>query len=79
MDVRSFSLTETLLDKNCLSTLHSRDWLNTIPTHALGLHIPNKELILCLCYCLGLRVTDQLATSPSCGKEGMSTQCIYLI
>ena len=41
---------------------HAGDWLNAIPSQALGLHIPSKEFSLCLCYWLGLRVHNRLIT-----------------
>ena len=33
---------------------HAGDWLNVIPSPALGLHLQDKEFRLCLCYWLGL-------------------------
>ena len=38
------------------SLSHAGDWLNVIPSLALGLHIQDKEFRLCLYYWLGLRM-----------------------
>ena len=35
---------------------HAGDWLNVVPSPALGLHLQGKEFRLCLCYWLGLRM-----------------------
>ena len=41
---------------------HARDWLNVVPSKALGLHLHDWEFRLCLQYWLGL----QLAREGSC-------------
>ena len=47
---------------------HAGDWLNAIPSRALGLHIPNRDFILCLSYWLGLPVTNRMSACPACGS-----------
>ena len=38
---------------------HAGDWLNAIPSSALGLHIPDRVFCLCLMYWLGLRMVGE--------------------
>ena len=50
------------------SIAHAGDWLNAIPSRALGLHIPNRDFILCLCYWLGLPISSSARSCPACGE-----------
>ena len=38
---------------------HAGDWLNVIPSHALGLHLHDWEFRLCLQYWLGLQMVEE--------------------
>ena len=38
---------------------HAGDWLNAIPSSALGIHIPDRDFRLCLVYWLGLRMVGE--------------------
>ena len=46
---------------------HAGDWLNVIPSSALGLHLHDKEFRLCLDYWLGLRMDDGVSPCSACG------------
>ena len=54
---------------NSLGLARSGDWLNTVPTKALGLHMRSLEFITCIKYRLGLPVF--LAEGPciACGRH----------
>ena len=45
---------------------HAGDWLNVIPSPALGLHLQDKEFRLCLCYWLGLRMFAERSICSIC-------------
>ena len=45
---------------------HAGDWLNIIPSHALGLHLHDWEFRLCLQYWLGLQMVEEGAQCPIC-------------
>ena len=45
---------------------HAADWLNFIPSHALGLHLHDWEFRLCLQYWLGLQMVEEGARCPIC-------------
>ena len=38
---------------------HAGDWLNVVPSHALGLHLHDWEFRLCLQYWLGLPMVEE--------------------
>ena len=43
---------------------HARDWLNVVPSSALGLHLLDCEFQLCLRYWLGLQIFEDGAQCP---------------
>ena len=43
---------------------HAGDWLNVIPSHALGLHLHDWDFRLCLQYWLGLQIVEEGARCP---------------
>ena len=45
---------------------HAGDWLNVIPSHALGLHLHDWEFRLCLQYWLGLQMVEEGARCSIC-------------
>ena len=45
------------------------DWLNVIPSPALGLCLLDQEVRLCLNYWLGLRMADDVSSCSVCGKS----------
>merc|ERR1712081_36064 len=45
---------------------HSGDFLNTIPSPILGLHLDKREFIFALKFCLGMQLYSQDGTCPSC-------------
>ena len=47
---------------------HAGDWLNVIPSSALGLHLQDKEFRLCLGYWLGLRMFEDGSTCSICQR-----------
>ncbi len=47
---------------------HAGDWLNVIPSKALGLHLQDLEFRLCLQYWLGLRMVEEGAPCPVCQR-----------
>ena len=50
---------------------HAGDWLNVVPSAALGLHLHDREFCLCLDYWLGLRITGRNPRCSVCAKEGI--------
>ena len=48
------------------SIRHAGDWLNVIPSSALGLHLQDREFRLCLQYWLGLRMSEEGARCRIC-------------
>ena len=50
---------------------HAGDWLNVVPSAALGLHLHDREFRLCLDYWLGLRITGRNPRCSVCAKEGI--------
>ena len=48
---------------------HARDWLNVVPSSALGLHHHDREVRLCLDYWLGLRMSVGALRCPLCVGE----------
>ena len=58
-------LLESAPDKRSMALAHSSslpnagDWLNAIPSSALGLHISDRDFRLCLGYWLGLRMVGE--------------------
>ena len=62
-DVRS----KALALSTCLP--HAGDWLNVVPSPALGLCLLDQEFRLCLGYWLGLRMSGDFRTCPVCGKS----------
>ena len=63
LDVRSRALALSS------SLPHAGDWLNAIPSPALGLCLLDQEFRLCLNYWLGLRMTDDVSSCSACGKS----------
>ena len=45
---------------------HAGDWLNVVPSPALGLHLQGKEFRLCLGYWLGLRMFAEVSICSIC-------------
>ena len=45
---------------------HAGDWLNVVPSHALGLHLHDWEFRLCLQYWLGLPMVEEGTRCPVC-------------
>ena len=48
---------------------HAGDWLNVVPSPALGLCLLDQEFRLCLGYWLGMRMSGDFRTCPVCGKS----------
>ena len=51
---------------NSTALPHAGDWLNVVPSKALGLHLQDWEFRLCLQYWLGLRMLEEGARCPIC-------------
>ena len=64
--------TSSIRDRARLSSLsiaHSGDWLNTIPSAALGLHLKGLEFQYMARYRLGIPVYDSNGPCPSCAQR----------
>ena len=48
------------------SIRHAGDWLNVVPSSALGLHLLDREFRLCLQYWLGLQMFEEHPRCPVC-------------
>ena len=48
------------------SIRHAGDWLNVVPSSALGLHLLDQEFRLCLKYWLGLQIFEEHQKCPVC-------------
>ena len=48
------------------SAAHAGDWLNVVPSQALGLHLHDIEFRLCLQYWLGVRIVEENIPCPIC-------------
>ena len=48
------------------SIVHAGDWLNVVPSPALGLHMQDREFRFCLQYWLGLKMFDDRGPCPVC-------------
>ena len=48
---------------------HAGDWLNVVPSSALGLHLHDREFRLCVDYWLGLKMSDGESKCPLCVGE----------
>ena len=48
---------------------HAGDWLNVVPSPALGLHLHDREFRLCVDYWLGLKMSDGESKCPLCTGE----------
>ena len=48
---------------------HAGDWLNVIPSSALGLHLQDREFRFCLLYWLGLQVFGEDLRCPVCQAD----------
>ena len=48
------------------SIRHAGDWLNVVPSSALGLHLQDREFRLCLKYWLGLQIFEEDRRCPVC-------------
>ena len=48
------------------SIRHAGDWLNVVPSSALGLHLQDQEFHLCLKYWLGLQIFEEHQKCPVC-------------
>ena len=46
---------------------HAGDWLNVIPSPALGLHLHDREFRFSLDYWLGIRIMGRESRCPMCG------------
>ena len=51
---------------------HAGDWLNVVPSTALGLHLHDREFCLCLAYWLGLQIGAEELRCPVCTCEGVA-------
>jgi hypothetical protein len=51
---------------------HAGDWLNAVPSRALGLSLHPHEFIMSACYRLGVLVYDQDGTCPECNLHSDS-------
>ncbi len=51
------------------ATPHVGDWLNVVPSPALGLHLHDREFRLCLDYWFGIRIADGESRCPVCTRE----------
>ena len=51
---------------NSTALPHAGDWLNVVPSKALGLHLQDWEFRLCVQYWLGLRMLEEGARCPIC-------------
>ena len=47
---------------------HAGDWLEVVPSSALGHHLHDCEFRLCLCYWLGLRLQSRKSGCPFCTR-----------
>ena len=50
------------------SLQHAGDWLNVVPSSALGLHLQDQEFRFCLKYWLGLPLYEDNVTCPVCAR-----------
>ena len=63
---------ETTLLRSCLALpkvsaiRHAGDWLNVVPSSALGLHLLDREFRFCLQYWLGLQMFEEGLRCPVC-------------
>ena len=48
---------------------HAGDWLNVVPSSALGLHLHDREFRFCLQYWLGLRMVEDNRRCPVCQAD----------
>ena len=48
---------------------HAGDWLNGVPSAALGLRLQDKEFRCCLCYWLGVPLLSSTYSCPECGGD----------
>ena len=49
---------------------HAGDWLNVVPSRALGLHLQDWEFRVSLQYWLGLQMADELTPCSMCRSAG---------
>ena len=49
---------------------HAGDWLNVVPSRALGLHLQDWEFRVSLQYWLGLQMADEATPCPVCRSAG---------
>ena len=54
------------------SIRHAGDWLNVVPSPALGLHLSDWEFRLCTKYWLGIPMADDGFPCPVCGADSDS-------
>ena len=60
--------TEEMARLKSLSLPHSGDWLNVVPSSALGLHLRPQEFVMVARYRLGLRLYSQEGPCPACHR-----------
>ena len=51
---------------------HAGDWLNVVPSQALGLHLHDRKFRLCLDYWLGIRIINMESRCSVCASEGLA-------
>ena len=73
IDEASFDALLASAPNLCSSTLalssairHAGDWLNVVPSPALGLHLHDQEFHFCLLYWLGLQMFGEGLGCPVC-------------
>ena len=60
--------TEEMARLKSLTLPHAGDWLNVVPSTALGLHLRPQEFVMVARYCLGLPLYSQEGPCPSCHR-----------
>ena len=60
--------TEEMARLKSLTLPHSGDWLNVVPSSALGLHLRPQEFVMVARYRLGLTLYSQEGPCPSCHR-----------
>jgi hypothetical protein len=67
---------------NSVGLKHAGDWLNTIPSYSLGLHMPSPDFRTMVKYRLGIPFLTSPGICPACSKEAdihgdHSISCAY--
>ena len=60
--------TEDMARLKSLTLPHSGDWLNVVPSSALGLHLRPQEFVMVARYRLGLSLYSQEGPCPACHR-----------